>query len=174
MDIRTLLQEEHSKAQASIICAGVISGHLNIAVLFDLLISGDMRMRQRASLPIEMIAKSAEYLIYPHLESLIEVLHRENIHDSLPRNILRIWQHMSFTEELIGEIYDISFAYLSNPNNAIAIRVFAMSTCSKIADQYPELSQELILTIEEQYPHASTGFRNRARKELQKLKQLKN
>ena len=171
MDVKKLLLEEHSKKRAQYICDGVISGQANVDELLNLLYHGDIWMRQRSSWPLELIAIQKEELIHPHLSEIINVL-KTSTEDAILRNLYRALQHMNFTEETIGPMYEIGYYHLSDPKNAIAIRVFAMSTCTKIAHIFPELAHELIPLIESHYATGSAGYKSRANRELKSLNQL--
>jgi hypothetical protein len=171
VDIRELLYEEHSKKQAKHICDGIISGAAPLSTLLTLLYEGDMRMRQRVSWPLEFVAISREELFYPHMNEIIDLLQTSQ-EDSLLRNLYRSLQHMRFSEEHIGDVYEVSFAHLANPQCAVAIQVFAMTTCTNIAHVYPELAHEVIPTIESLYDTGSAGYKARAKKELKKLYKL--
>ena len=171
MDIKALLTQEHSKKQAQQICDGIINGEASISTLLNLLYESEMRMRQRASWPLELVAKKKEELLHPHLPEIVEIL-SVSVEDSLVRNIYRALQHMRVNEEHIGEFYEVAFAHLYDPNSAIAIQAFAMTTCANIAHVYPELAQELIPTIESYYETGSAGYKARAKKELRRLYQL--
>jgi len=173
VDIRSLLYEEHSKKQAQKICEGIICGEASLSVLLNLLYTGDMRMRQRASWPLEFVAQRNEASLYPHMPDIIGHL-QTSLEDSLLRNLYRSLQHMKFSEDHIGDVYEVAFAHLSDPQSAVAIQVFAMTTCVNIAHVYPELAHELIPTIEGFYNTGSAGYKARARKELKRLRKLGN
>jgi len=171
MDIRSLLYDEHSKKQALKICEGIISGEASLSVLLNLLYTGDMRMRQRASWPLEFVAQREEALLYPYMVEIIGYLQTSQ-EDSLLRNLYRSLQHMRFSEDHIGDVYDVAFAHLADPQSAIAIQVFAMTTCTNIAHVYSELAHEIIPTIQNLYDTGSAGYKARARKELKRLHKL--
>ena len=171
MDIRELLYQEHSKKQAKQICQGIINGAAPLSTLLTLLYGGNLRMRQRASWPLEFVAMEREELLYPHMAEIIDLLQTSQ-EDSLLRNLYRSLQHMRFSEDHIGDVYEVAFAHLSNPQSAIAIQAFAMTTCANIAHIYPELAHEVIPTIESLYDTGSAGYKARARKELKRLNKL--
>ncbi len=171
MDIRALLYDEHSKKQAIKICEGIISGEATLSVLLNLLYTGEMRMRQRASWPLEFVAMKREELFYPHMTEIINLL-QSSQEDGLLRNLYRSLQHMRFSEDHIGDVYEVSFSHLANAQSAVAIQVFAMTTCTNIAHIYPELAHEVIPTIESLYDTGSAGYKARARKELKRLYKL--
>jgi hypothetical protein len=92
------------------------------------------------------------------------------LHDAVIRNTFRTLQNLDVPEEIEGLAFEKAYDFLANPQNAIAIRVFAMSVCGNIARKYPELKEELIPLIEEQLPYGSAGFINRGMKVLKALK----
>ena len=128
----------------------------------------DLRLCQYASWPAGMIADSKPELIIPYLEKMLDNLETPH-HDAVIRNTFRTLQNLDIPEELEGLAFEKAFNFLANPQNAIAIRVFAMSVCGNIAQKYPELKHELIPVIEEQLPYGSAGFKNRGMKVLKAL-----
>ena len=87
-------------------------------------------------------------------------------HDAVHRNILRILEDIPIPEDIEGALYDNCFQLLNNPDRAIAIRVFAMTVAFRIAKKYPDLLDELRLSIQLHYPYGSAGFKSRAGKIL--------
>lgn len=168
MSLIGLLQRDQSKVHAEHIVGLVIKGEYTVGQLLEVLYDSDMRLRQKVSWPLLIISEKYGALLEPYIDDMIAALEAAD-HDSLLRNIFRVWQPLHFDDEHSGKVYDIAFEYFSNPENAIAVRVFAMSVCANIAVGYPELAQELIVVIEEGLPHGSAGYISRARKELKRL-----
>jgi len=129
----------------------------------------DLRICQHASWPAGMIADQNPKLIIPYLEKMLNNLDTP-LHDAVIRNTFRTLQNLDVPEEIEGLAFEKAYDFLANPQNAIAIRVFAMSVCGNIARKYPELKEELIPLIEEQLPYGSAGFINRGMKVLKALK----
>lgn len=137
--------------------------------LMDCFFDENLRICHYASWPAGMIADQNPKLIIPYLEKMLNNLDTPH-HDAVIRNTFRTLQNLEIPEELEGLAFEKAFDFLSNPQNAIAIRVFAMSVCANIAKKYPELKHELIPVIEEQMPHGSAGFISRGMKVLKALK----
>jgi hypothetical protein len=137
--------------------------------LMDCFFDENLRLCQYASWPAGMIADQNPELIIPYLEKMLNNLDTPH-HDAVLRNTFRTLQNLDIPEDLEGLAFEKAFDFLSNPQNAIAIRVFAMSVCGNIAKKYPELKQELIPVIEEQLPYGSAGFISRGMKVLKALK----
>ena len=70
-------------------------------------------------------------------------------------------------------VWDIGIKRLQSMQTAIAVKAYLMTILAKIAQEYPELSEELFSIIEVQYTYGSAGFKSRAKKVMKMLgKQL--
>jgi len=65
---------------------------------------------------------------------------------------------------------DICFQYISNPEEAIAVKAFSLTILSKLGEKYPEILPEIKTVIEALWEFESPAFHSRARKILKKLK----
>lgn len=170
-DILHILQSGHSKAISKKISNGVINHQYPIADLMSCFFSKEMRICQRASWPLTFIAEIEPSTLVPYLQKMIHHLDHPN-HDAVVRNTVRSWQFMEIPEDYIGPIYQRCFDYLADPQYAVAIRVFSMSTCVNIAARYPELAIEIEAIILDHIDHNSAAFRSRGSKELKRLRQI--
>ena len=110
-------------------------------------------------------------LINPHLEKIILNL-KSPVSDAVKRNTIRTLQNIHIPDHLLGEAADILFNIMIDRNEAIAIRVFTMTTLYNICEREPDLANELKIIIEDQMPYGSTGFKNRGSKTIKKLNLL--
>ncbi|PHN03565.1 hypothetical protein [Flavilitoribacter nigricans] len=169
MDIRTSLLEEHSKEQAQKIAGWIGDRPERFDELIGLMLEDEYRVAQRAAWVVTHCLDRHPHLIAPHLEKMVLNLRDKRQHDAIRRNTLRALQYVDIPESLWGEIADISFQLLTDPREPAAIRVFAMTVIWNICTHVPELKQELKLIIEDQWEHATAGFRSRGRKILQAM-----
>jgi len=100
----------------------------------------------------------------------VKHLQGENLQDAVKRNILKVLQGVEIPEGLWGKVADIAFQSLTDPQEAVAIRVFSMTVAWNICRKVPELRIELRMIIEDQWEFASAGFRARGRKILREMK----
>lgn len=161
--LRSLLSSENSKAMATRVRDIVVDDTSRMDELMELFFSIDLRECQRASWPLGMIADRDTAILRPYLQRMITNLDNA-VHAAVIRNTFRTFQAIDFPEEIEGEIYEKAFQFFADIDQAIAIRVFAMTVCSNIALKYPELKGEIISVIQEHYPHGSAGFRSRAKR----------
>jgi hypothetical protein len=169
MDIRESLLEEHSKQQAQKIADWVGDDRQRFSQLLDLMLEETYRISQRAAWVMTHCLDQYPGLLQPHLKTLIRHLRDDHPHEAVRRNTVRALQFVEIPEELQGEAADICFNYLLDVNEAVAVRVHAMSVLWNICRQVPELSHELKLIIEDQWEYGTAGFRARGKKILKEI-----
>ncbi len=169
MDLRKALLAEHSKAQSSKIVRYIGSNPARFKELVSIFLAGPYRVTQRASWPLSYCVQLHPKLIKPHFTALIKFLYKPDIHDAAKRNILRFLAEVEIPTRLEGKVTDLSFRFLQNHQEPIAVKVFAMSALATVAQKNPELKNEIRMMIEDQLPMASPAFLSRARKILKLL-----
>jgi hypothetical protein len=110
-------------------------------------------------------------LIRGNLGILVKQLYRNDVHDAVKRNLLRLFQFVDIPARYHGRVAEICFHFLQDRREPVAIRVFAMSILGKLAVRYPALRGELKMIIEDNLPVAKPAFSSRARKVLHQIKE---
>jgi hypothetical protein len=169
MDIAKELAKGHSKVITSKIVDYVGNNKTRFKVLVDLFFQGPYRTTQRAAWPLGITAVSHPVLIRPYLAKLLRFIQKEDAHDAVKRNGFRILQFADIPKRMYADVIDLCFRTLQNPAEAIAIRVFAMTTLSRVIREYPELQNELKIIIEDELPYAKPAFRSRGLRTLKEL-----
>lgn len=90
-------------------------------------------------------------------------------HDAEKRTFMHVMASFPIPEACSGPIYELAFAWLNNPQEAVANRVHAMEAAYHIARPYPDLLAELALAIRAHLPYGSPGFKNRGQKILVRI-----
>lgn len=129
------------------------------------------RLPQRAAAVVNEVCEKRPDFLMPYYERIILNL-RNDIHDAVKRNTVRLLQFHHIPEDLLGEAADICFEQLQSTKEPIAIKVFSMTVLFNIVKRVPELKSELEYMIEEQMPYGSAGFVSRGRKILKALKSI--
>ena len=167
--IRKILEKPQSKINRDTIVDYVINDPQKIDDLMDCFFDNNNRLCQNASWPMTAIGEKKPDLIIPYIGKMLLVLENK-AHNSVVRNIIRFFQTIQLPEEYEGAIFDKCFEYLNNTKEEVAVRVFSMSVLSNLAMKYPELKEELIISIEMYYSNSSPSYKSRAKKELLRLK----
>lgn len=166
MDIRQALLAVHSKQQAVIIVEYIGDDPKRFAVLMKLFFAGEYRLTQCAARPMSYCVERHPKLILPYLSKLLACLEREDMHDAINRNIMRLLQYIEIPKRLMGKVYAHSVDFIDDAEQPIAVRVFAMTVAARIAKSEPDLLNELRLIIRKHLPHSTAAFRARAKQIL--------
>ncbi len=172
MDIREEALKEHSKAQTNKIVAWIGKDEARFRQYLYLFLHDEYRVVQRISWVICDIAEKYPDLVEKNMGDMINRLDDPGIHTAAKRNVIRVLQFLDIPEKYHAKVFDICLKYLSDPHEAIAVRVFSMSVASRLAKLYPELAKEVIEYINVSLKNSSAGLRSRSRKELSALNKL--
>lgn len=168
MDLLQELTRDHSRASRDRMVSYVQYDAERFAELFELFKNGEQRIAQRASWSVSHCAEKFPVLISPYCGEMVDYLQMPGIHDSIKRNILRIFQTIDIPIELEGRLLELCFGYLMDKKEAVAIRVFAMQVLANLCEKYPEIRNELKVIIEDELPYAKPAFVSRGRKILKR------
>ncbi len=138
------------------------------AELMECFFRGDSRLRQRAAWVVRFTFEAQPALFEPYLGEMIGELDKE-VHDAVKRNTLSILCKVEIPEEYLGVLTDVCFRLLMQSSSATAIQIYAMTILGRICEVEPDLTNELVMVIEDQYPRGTAGYKSRARRVLKKL-----
>lgn len=169
MDIRTQALKEHSKENAEAMAAWVGSNPKRMKELADVFLNDEYRVVQRVAHVIGKIGDDYPEILLPHLDDFVAYMKRDDVHIAVKRNIVRVMQNLEIPEDLHGDVMNICFDLLADPNEAVAVRVFSITVLDNLSKHYPEIRQELVAIIEDQIEQGCTAaFRARAKTVLKK------
>ncbi len=171
MTLRNDILKEHSKPHAEYLAKTIGADQEAFDDLVDLFLADEYRVTQRAAWVFRICADAHPWLLKKHLKSIIENL-QNPVHDAVKRNTLRILQFVQIPDDLMGVTAEMCFKFLHSGSEPIAVKVFSMTVLYNIVKEYPELKEELKISIEDQLPYASAGFKSRAQKTLKALERL--
>ncbi len=174
MNIREALIAEHSKRQTLKIVNYIGSDPEKFSELMSIFFEGNYRLTQRASWSLNYCAEFHPELIKPYLAKLIDQLTDREGHSAVRRNIVRLLQNVEIPAKFAGKLFSICIDLLDDPNEPVAVRVFAMSVAAKIANGQKDLLNEIRLITEKHIPHSTAAFRARARSVFKSGKKRKS
>ncbi|HEX2629507.1 MAG TPA: hypothetical protein VHM26_10850 [Chitinophagaceae bacterium] len=169
MDLKELLLAKHSKAHTTKIAKWIGTDQKRFDQLVKFLMDGEEPLPQRAGWVLFYCAIPHPQLIQKHIGKLLKNLQRPNIHDAVKRNTIRILQDLPVPEKFQGDAMNICFDYITDPKEKPAIKAFSLTVLQNLAQQYPEIKNELKTVIESQWENESAAFRSRAKKILKTL-----
>lgn len=132
----------------------------------------DQPVKDRAAWAMSYIAVDEPLLVKYHWEVFVKLLVDKKTSGPIKRNIVRFMQELEIPAKHQGIVADRCFELINDPNEDIAIRAFAMTVLANLLAHYPEMANELRISIEELLPYASAGLKNRAQKILMIIDKL--
>lgn len=166
MDLNQVLNQPYTKATTQKVVRELISNPNKLDELVKVFQYNNVRVCNYAGWIISYIGEKKPELLYKYLPAVIQKLENKEHSQALIRNIFRTLQFVDIPEKQEGFVLTKGFEFLNNNNSSIAVKVFAMTVISNLSKKYPEIKNELKLSLENQMEHASAGFKCRANKIL--------
>lgn len=169
MHLRNQLLKEHTKQNCSAIVEWVGNDVSRFKQLFDLFLNDDPRVTQRAAWPMSYCVIAHPEFMEGNFDKLVKNLKRKELHNSIKRNSVRLLQEIPIPPEYEGDVMNICFQYLESPSETVAVKAFSLTVLGRLADKYQEIVPEIKLLIQDQLPHQTAAFRQRAKEFLRKF-----
>ena len=165
MKLKQTLLEEHSKLQCDKIVKWVSGKQDRFDELFELFITGENQVAQRAAWPVSFCIIRDPTLLTNHWKLFLSNLKKQDIHDAVKRNSVKVLTVITLPKKYEGEIMNLCFDYVASLTEPIAVKAYALTVLHKLAESYPEIIPEIKLLIDDQ-PRRSAAFISRANKLL--------
>jgi hypothetical protein len=169
MDLREEILAEHSRKQLLKISGWIGGDEKRFKELLELFLQGEYRVVQRSSGVVSYVSEKHPGLIEKNLPLLVNRLDDDNIHVAVKRNVIRVLQFIPIPKSIHAKVMNKCFEYLSDPNEAIAVRCFSMTVLLNLAKKYPDIKRETEDTIKLAAKNAKGGLKVRARDTLKEL-----
>lgn len=166
MNIRDEIRAGHSKRQTTKIVEWIGDDPQRFKELMDLFLGDVYRITQRAGWPLSDCVKNHPELIKPYFAKLLKQLERDDVHDAVRRNIVRLLQFVEIPVRYQAKIFDACYDLVADPTQPVAVRCFSMSVAANIAKGQPELMDELRMVATANPQVATAGLRARMRRVL--------
>ena len=129
MDLGQALDAEHSKAQTLRITEHIGGSRKRFAELVAI----DRTRAQRGAWVISHVTERRPDVVLPFIGELLENLRpTEDRHDAIKQNTIKAASELDLPEEVGGLAVDLAFTLLGSPDEAVATKVYAMSTIERL------------------------------------------
>ena len=169
MDLKEIIRLEHSKTNCRKITNWIGDQQDRFDQLFRIFLGDDFCDSQRASWPLSEAVIAHPSLIRKHLKALVNNLDRPGQHEAIKRNTVRILQFINIPTALQGKVMDLCFNYLISPTEKPAVKASALTVIYNLSQKHPDIRNELLAIIDQQWDQESKAFRSRASAILKSL-----
>ncbi|MES2709463.1 MAG: hypothetical protein V4726_22885 [Verrucomicrobiota bacterium] len=160
------LERGHSRQQTDKIAAWIGKNRRRFAGLFVIFQSGRPLLQQRAGWVVSCCCETHPQLILPHFPELLALARVPGVPEAVPRNIFRILSMCPLPEERHSEIYDAALGTAGDAASPAAVKAYAITVLRRLTDLYPELLEEVRLSLKELRPGAGAAVLSRLRREF--------
>jgi len=173
-ELRTMINGMMSTKEVEWVANSAIENPAIFRKLIDFSYSEDTRLAFRSSWTLTKVCDKYPELINPYLPRIIEALDKVD-NESAQRSFLRIlslceWN--SLNNKHHGMLADHCFNALRSGFSAIAIKAYSMEIIYRLAVIYPELANELSVTVNMLQEGGSAGVVARGHMILKKLAEI--
>jgi hypothetical protein len=173
-DFASILSES-SRSLADYTTAMVGNDPILFNKVLDLAYEQKSPVSMRAARVADLSCELHPELIRPYLVRMVR-----DLPDLKDMSVKRVFMHILIRhswvedEEAMGKLVDTLFKWLTDDDQAIAVKAYSIAILENITKILPDLRGELILVLEEAAPvWESDALRYRARKLVRKLRKTK-
>lgn len=112
-------------------------------------LAGNTKLAQRAAWAVDHCCRKYPELAPPHYYTFLKVLQTPNLHDGIKRCASVVFLHaQNLPEDVLGNIVDVSFQIINNPQESIAVRANMLGVLTKMLPLFPELKHEFLTSLD--------------------------
>ena len=170
--LKESLRRRNLKWNWDSIAGECVANPVQISQLLEFCTDAEVVIQQNAGAVLGKIIDLDQEVLVSHLPRILGNL-KADPHDAVKRATMRVLQTIEIPESVEGEVFDLAMRFLSDFQEAIAIRAFSMTTARRLCQRYPPLRSEVLPIVREMIEQKpSTGLLSRARKELKLLEAI--
>ena len=167
MDILLQLNSYCSKINTKEIAYFAIENPEKIDYLIELTLSDKYPTNARAAWVLTTIMEIRKHVCEQYVDVLCNNLKKiENI--SVARNYLKIISNYRIKEEFHAYIVEYCFRVINDSGIPVANKIYSIDIIQNLCKIYPELAQELHVSLQENINKSTVGFKSKAKKILKK------
>lgn len=170
-ELQSVIRKMMGVKEAEFVASSAIENPEIFKRLFESSFSSDIKLAFRSSWTLSKVCDRYPDIIYPYLDTItrrLETLENEGALRSFLR-IISLTDIERISEKNRGILTDLCFSYLRSGFSSIAVKAYSMEILFKLAQKYPELKNELAVSINLLQAEGSAGIVARGRLILKKL-----
>ncbi|MGI9244643.1 MAG: hypothetical protein ACR2RV_27825 [Verrucomicrobiales bacterium] len=171
-DLRDDLRRRNLKWNWDAIAADCVAHQDLLPQLLRSCTDSEVIIQQNAGAVLGKIIDLDQAILVPHLPEMLANLEAQP-HDAVKRATMRVLQSCEIPEAQEGAVFDVAMRYVSDFEEAIAIRGYSITVARRLCQRYPSLRHELLPIVHDLIEqNASAAIVTRAKRELKLLEEL--
>lgn len=166
MNLAAAILDDHSRARTDAIADWVGRDRRRFAQLFELVQTGEPRLRQCAVWSVSRCVQRHPELIDPWMSTLVELLPDRRLHVAVRRNFFQILQFARLPESCHDAVFQAATEALGLASETPAVKAYALTVLKRLTGIYPELLPEVRRLVREACPGAPAAVLSRARRDF--------
>jgi len=172
--LRQIITNLSSMKEVEWFCDSALENNAIFRKLLEYSWSDDKKLNFRASWILTKVCDKFPDIIYPHLSQIVDSLPEVN-NESVERSFLRILSLSDvsqLSEKHHGLLADYCFTELNSATSAIAVKAYSMEILYRLSVIYPQLANELAVSIRALMEEGSAGIVSRGNSVLKKITEI--
>lgn len=170
MKLLEILSMDSSRFTADVAAETVGNDPVRFKEVLDICFEHPYPVSMRAARVVQLSCERFPDLIYPYLEDSFGKMLDSDI-EGVRRGFLKIYAENIDLRKFAdaGTLISLCFDWVINPEQPIAVRIYAMDILGKYCNIEPDLRNEVAVTLESLIFDGSAAIRSRARDVLRKI-----
>lgn len=176
-DIFPLLEEKRLKSDLIRASEFIQADQARFLVALEIVRELPQPIRDRLTWVLQIAIERWPELLTEEITRMIVSLFLDSKTDAEKRSLLNILRKVAVPDEHSGLIYQLCFDWFMDPKQAIAVRVYSLYVMANIAENHPDLAEEILKCIDQMQegitPAIYVTYRN-VKKQLEKSRKSKS
>ena len=172
MDLISILLQHHSKAHTFKVVELIENDESSCEALIQIVLADHEIAAARAAWVMNEVVRKVPSKFLPYQKPIVALLSRPEIHASVLRNILCIWERTPVPEEFQGVMVERCISFIENPTLGSGIKSYAIAILEPICIQYPELGIEVERLLKARFEFEKPAFKSRATHFFKRMNKL--
>jgi hypothetical protein len=156
---------DSSRKLADIFAHDIGKNEKKFSEMINLAFQDKYPLSMRAARVVALCCEKNGYLLEPYVTLIIDSLEKFKV-SGVRREFMKLiaeWPNR-LNDNIIGKITELTFNWLVDTKQPIAVRYYSIEILIKVADIYPEIAIELMEILNELNENGSPGLKAKSKK----------
>jgi len=174
VDIKEILFNQPNRAKAVAVAEYIGDDAKKFDELMTLVFEHPGAVMVRTSWAMNFVLEKHHHMLDGYWRRIIDYI-QTDVHLAFARHIFRILGWIPLPQKYLGELTNLAFDYVSDPQKEVAVRSNSIVFLMRVIEQEPDLAPELKMILEDHLEYEEKmAFRVRAKRALKLISSLRD